>query len=189
MDTAAQVQISAEITPNPNTLKFVVNRTFFEFGSMDFPDKEKAQESPLASKLFELPQVAGVFIGTNFVTVTKTPEADWNALITPVVGALRVLLAAGAAVTGNAENKTDGGQPKAADPIEIKIREILDREIRPAVAMDGGDIVFLSYKEGVVTLHLRGSCSACPSSVMTLKMGVESRLKAEVPEVREVVQV
>ena len=192
MNTASQVQISAETTPNPNTLKFVVNKTFFEFGSMDFPDKEKAQESPLASKLFDIPSVAGVFIGTNFITVTKTTEADWNTLITPVVNTIRALLSTGEAVTGtgkNTETKAEGAGAKAADPVETKIREILDREIRPAVAMDGGDIVFLKYEDGVVTLHLRGSCSACPSSVMTLKMGVENRLKAEVPGVKEVVQV
>ncbi len=185
MNPPAHVQISAEVTPNPNTLKFVVNRTFFEFGSMDFPDREKAQESPLASKLFEIPSVAGVFIGTNFITVTKTVEADWNALITPVVNMIRALLGTGESVIG----KGDGAQSTTSDPVESKIREILDREIRPAVAMDGGDITFLKYQDGVVTLHLKGSCSACPSSIMTLKMGVENRLKAEIPEVKEVVQV
>ena len=185
--THGNIQISAEITPNPNTLKFVVNRTFLESGSMDFPDKEKAQESPLASKLFEIPKVAGVFIGTNFITVTKTPEADWNELITPVVNLLRQLLANPETVIGKAEAVAEAS--KNADPVESKVREILDREIRPAVAMDGGDITFLSYKEGIVTLHLRGSCSACPSSVMTLKMGVENRLKQEIPEIKEVVQV
>lgn len=184
MNTA--VQISAEITPNPNTLKFVVNRQLLPSGSLDYTDREKAKDSALASRLFDVPSVAAVFIGTNFITVTKAPEADWNSLVATVAEVIRNSLASGEKFSGPAETAAAGGP---ADPIERKIREILDREIRPAVAMDGGDINFIDYKEGIVTLHLKGSCSQCPSSIMTLKMGVENRLKSEIPEIKEVVQV
>ena len=184
MSTSTTVQITAEIPPNPNTLKFVVNRTLLGSGNVDFPDREKAKESPLASRLFEVPQVAGVFVGTNFITVTKAPEADWNGLIAAVTDTIRGVLNSGGDVVGRA----DEAGAASADPIERRIREILDREIRPAVAMDGGDITFIGYRDGVVTLHLRGSCSSCPSSIMTLKMGVENRLRSEIPEIREVQQ-
>jgi Fe-S cluster biogenesis protein NfuA len=180
----AAIQLTAEITPNPNTLKFVVNRKLLEHGSIDYPDREKAQESPLAARVFELPSVAGVFIGTNFVTVTKTPEADWNQLVGTVAETLKDALASGETVVGAAE----ASEEATDDPVARRVREILDREIRPAVAMDGGDIRFIGYKDGVVTLHLRGSCSSCPSSIMTLKMGVENRLRSEIPEIKEVVQ-
>lgn len=185
MNTSPSLQISAEVTPNPNTLKFVVNRNLLEHGSVDFPDKEKAKESPVASQLFELDSVNGVFIGTNFITVTKSPEADWNQMVGPVADKIRTVLNSTSSVVAKAEVSSK----ESEGPIEQKIREILDREIRPAVAMDGGDITFLSYREGVVTLHLQGSCSSCPSSIMTLKMGVENRLRSEIPEVKEVVQV
>lgn len=183
----AQVQISAEMTPNPNTLKFAVNRKFLEAGGLDFPDKETAQKSIMAARLFEMKEVTGVFVGTNFITVTREPKTDWNALVPRVVESIKAVLATGEPIVQPEVAAT--ATSAAADPIGSKIREILDREIRPAVAMDGGDITFLGYKDGIVTLHLKGSCSSCPSSIMTLKMGVENRLKASIPEVKEVVQV
>lgn len=185
MNVSGPIQVNAEVTPNPNTLKFGVNRRLLESGSIDFPDKRKAQESPLASKLFEIESVNGVFIGTNFVTVTKTPAADWKDLIPGVSETLKAALSSSGSAVGRAEESPQD----SGDPIERRIREILDREIRPAVAMDGGDVAFVSYEDGIVTLHLKGACSACPSAVMTLKMGVEHRLKSEIPEVKEVVQV
>ncbi len=183
--------ITAEITPNPNTLKFNVGRTLVESGSLNFPDKEKAKGVPLAEALYKLDNVLGVMVGHDFVTVTKRPETSWHNMAQPVIESLKALFATGqelipAGLTGSTAPEVAAG---AHGEIERKIREILDNEIRPAVAMDGGDIQFYGYADGVVTLHLQGSCSSCPSSVMTLKMGVENRLKSLIPEVREVVQV
>ncbi|MBI4433008.1 MAG: NifU family protein [Candidatus Omnitrophica bacterium] len=185
--TSHTLEISAEVTPNPNTLKFNVNRVLIAEGSLNFTDKEKAKGSALPEKLFEVPSVLGVMVGRNFITVTKNPEAGWNALVEPVTKVIRSILESDHILFPQ-------GAPAAAaagdiSEIEQKIRAILDNEIRPAVAMDGGDITFYGYDNGVVTLHLQGSCSSCPSSVMTLKMGVENRLKALIPEVREVVQI
>ncbi len=184
------VSISLEFTPNPNTLKFVVNRTFLDRGAANFTSADKAGKSPLATKLFAVPGVEAVMIGTNFVTITKSVSGDWDIVAEQVPAAVEAHLASGAPVfdadfhssapTTSGEGETD---------IEKRIKEILDSEIRPAVAMDGGDITFGKYEDGIVYLHLQGSCASCPSSIATLKMGVESRLKDAIPEVKEVVQV
>ena len=184
--------INAEITPNPNTLKFNVGRVLVESGSLNFPDKEKAGGVLLAETLFNIENVLGVMVGHDFVTVTKRPEAHWPALVQPIIEKLKVLLSSGQALlpTGSqGANTASEGHAGPNSEIEQKIRAILDAEIRPAVAMDGGDITFYGYENGIVTLHLQGSCSSCPSAIMTLKMGVENRLKALIPEVKEVVQV
>ena len=188
MDT---VNITAEITPNPNTLKFNLGRTLIESGSVNFTDAQRAKGVPLAEALFGIDNVLGIMAGRDFVTVTKKPESSWNTMAEPIIQTLKTLLASGkpllpadyAATSAPAEHHAANGE------IEKRIKEILDAEIRPAVAMDGGDITFYGYDNGVVTLHLQGSCSSCPSSVLTLKMGVENRLKSLIPEVREVVQV
>ena len=185
--------INAEITPNPNTLKFNVGRVLVESGSLNFPDREKAKEVLLAESLFNIENVLGVMVGRDFVTVTKRPESGWPALVQPIIEKLKALLSSGqpllpVGLDVSASAPVDGPADGTGE-IERKIREILDAEIRPAVAMDGGDITFYGYENGVVTLHLQGSCSSCPSSIMTLKMGVENRLKSLIPEVREVVQV
>lgn len=183
-----EVQLSAEMTPNPNTVKFLVNRVFFESGSFDFPTKEKAQDSALAMRLFEIDSVSGVLIGSNFITVTKTPHSEWQIVAPSVAETIQTFLASDEPVIS--PTAIPSGTGNAGDSeIEQKIRTILDQEIRPAVARDGGDIIFYGYKDGTVTLHLQGSCSSCPSSIMTLKMGVENRLKQSIPEIREVVQV
>ena len=183
-------QINAEITPNPNTLKFNVGRVLVESGSLNFPDKEKARGVLLAETLFSIDNVLGVMAGHDFVTVTKRPEANWPAVAPAVIEKLRGLLSSGKAlVPDDAASHATEGHNTASGEVERKIREILDTEIRPAVAMDGGDITFYGYENGVVTLHLQGSCSHYPSSIMTLKMGVENRLKSLIPEIREVVQV
>ena len=182
------VQLSAEMTPNPNTVKFIVDREFLESGSYDFPDKEKAKNSPLAEKLFTVDGAAGVLIGTNFITVTKTPHAEWQVVAPLVANAIQDFFMTGEApVLQSAVPSANVSEGNGE--IERKIKTVLDEEIRPAVARDGGDIIFYGYKDGIVTLHLQGSCSSCPSSIMTLKMGVESRLKQVVPEIKEVVQV
>jgi len=186
-----EITIKAEITPNPNTLKFNVDRVLIENGSLNFPDRASAKGSLLPETLFNLENVLGVMAGRDFVTVTKMPAASWHVMAEPVANSIRSLLSAGQALFSSSLQATPAaeGHATANGDIEMKIRHILDNEIRPAVAMDGGDIVFCGYEDGVVTLHLQGSCSHCPSSIMTLKMGVENRLKSLIPEVREVVQV
>ena len=180
------IQISAESTPNPDTLKFNVNKQLLPQGSVDITDKDKAQNSPLAKALYEINHVNGVHIGTNFITITKTSEAAWSELAEPCTDTLKKVLLDVSDPVGQVDVEA---AKVSTDPIEIKIKQILDSEIRPAVAQDGGDIVFHGYKDGVVTLHLQGACSSCPSSVMTLKMGVENRLKTVIPEIKEVVQI
>ena len=185
-------QINAEITPNPNTLKFNVGRVLVESGSLNYPDKEKARGVPLAESLFGIPNVLGVMVGADFVTVTKRPETHWQTMVQPIIEKLKSLLSSGKSLVPDgttASHTAADGHAAGGGEVERKIREILDKEIRPAVAMDGGDITFYGYENGVVTLHLQGSCSHCPSSIMTLKMGVENRLKSLIPEIREVVQV
>jgi len=185
------IQIGAQATPNPETLKFVVNRQFLLSGSLDFSRKELAKDSPLAKALFEIKDVRGVFIGTNFVTITKAPDTSWSELAKPCVDTLGSVLKSEQDPVGRLEAAASTGQVTGGeeDPDVIKIKEVLDREIRPAVAADGGDIVFHGYKDGVLTLHLQGACSSCPSATLTLKMGVETRLKSLFPEIKEVVQI
>ena len=182
--------IHLEFTPNPNTLKFVTNRTLIEKGAVNYSSKEKMETSPLAVKLFSVPGVSGVLVGSNFVTITKSNDGSWDVVAEEVPKVLEVHL------NNNEKIFVDGFDPNARpassgneSAIETKIREVLDQEIRPAVAMDGGDITFGKFEAGIVYLHLEGSCSSCPSSVATLKMGVETRLKEVIPEVKEVVQV
>ena len=188
------IDITAEMTPNPNTLKFNINRVLAESGSLNFPDREKAKGAAI-EPLFDVGNVLGVMVGRDFITVTKRPEANWQVMVEPVIAAIKKLFDSGKALFPEGAPAADASLPAGRDShsangeVERKIRAILDNEIRPAVAMDGGDIIFYGYENGVVTLHLQGSCSSCPSSVMTLKMGVENRLKSLIPEVREVVQV
>lgn len=189
----SDIEISAELTPNPNTLRFVVNRELLSSGSRDFPNLESAKGQPLPAALFEIEHVAGVLIGTDFITVTKKSNIEWPVAAVPVVEKIRSFLNAGQpVVTGTADpgefNGAPARNPEIPGGIEDQIREILDNEIRPAVARDGGDIIFYGYENGVVKLHLQGSCSSCPSSVMTLKVGIENRLKLAFPEIKEVIQ-
>ena len=183
----SEIEISAELTPNPNTLRFVVGRELIPSGSRDFPTRESAQGQPLPAALFEIEYVAGVLIGTDFITVTKRPDIEWPVAAVPVVEKIRTFLQADQpVVTGEGPSS---GHAETPGGIEEQIRDILDAEIRPAVARDGGDIIFYGYENGVVKLHLQGSCSSCPSSVMTLKVGIENRLKMAFPEIKEVIQV
>ena len=187
MSANTGIEITAEVTPNPNTLKFNVNKVLVPSGTINFPDKEKARGTKLAETLFEIENVLGVMVGYDFITVTKAPASGWQTLVEPVTKTIKELLSSGEIVLPQAQAASaDSGQNSE---IEKKIKDILDSEIRPAVNMDGGDITFHGYHDGVVTLHLQGSCSSCPSSIMTLKMGVENRLKSLIPEVREVVQI
>jgi Fe-S cluster biogenesis protein NfuA len=185
----ADVTVTLEFTPNPNTLKFVVNHSLLPRGAANFTGPDQAAHAPLAKALFGVSGVQAVMVGTNFVTITKGPQGNWDVVAEKIPQVLESHLKAGKPVF-DPEWKMEGpASPGSDSAIVARIREILDREIRPAVAMDGGDITFHKYDQGVVYLHLQGSCSSCPSSVMTLKMGVETRLKDAIPEVREVVQI
>lgn len=184
------VQIGLEFTPNPNTLKFVVNRQLLERGAANFPDIAKASHSPLAKKLFAVPGVHGVMIGTNFVTITKSSDGNWDVVAEEVPKTIETHLSQNLPVFDPGFSpETPAASTMGDSEAEKKIREVLDNEIRPAVAMDGGDIAFSRYEDGIVYLHMQGSCSSCPSSVATLKMGVEARLREVVPELKEVVQI
>ena len=189
---SASLSIFPEPTPNPNSMKFVViGREILPRGGLDFANAQSAGRSPLASRLFKIPEVAAVFLGTGFLTVTRKEGADWKLLIENLIGAVKDHLETGGAIVDLDSRSADQptGKTGKNPEVEVRIREVLDTEIRPAVARDGGDIVFESYEDGVVTLHLRGSCTSCPSSILTLKAGVETRLKAKIPEVTEVISV
>lgn len=183
-----EVYVSLEFTPNPNTLKYAVNRQLVEKGGLTLTSRAEAEaRSPLAQKLFEVPGIAAVMIGKDFVTVTKSEEGDWDVVHQQASKIIHDTLSKGEKVVN--ESQTLNSHKGGSSLLEEKIREILDREIRPAVAMDGGDITFEKFEEGVVYVQLQGSCSGCPSSTMTLKMGIERKLQELIPEVKEVVSV
>lgn len=179
------MMIYTEITPNPASLKFVADKVIHPSGSADFPNVDAASEAPLAAKLFEFAYVNGVFIGHNFVTVTKAAEKQWEEIIPPLKQTIKAFLESGEPVLLNVETPAEAYDPDE-DPTIRRIKQLLDENIRPAVAMDGGDITFESFQEGTVKLRLQGSCSGCPSSTMTLKMGIEGLLTRMVPEVKQV---
>ncbi len=191
--------IQTESTPNPNTLKFVPGRDVLGKGARDFADRDAAEKaSPLAAAIFETDGVTRVFLGDEFVSVTKTDDSDWAHLKPFVLGAIMehfvanrpVLLDATASAYEAIEEDDRVYEGDAAEIVE-QIKELIDTRVRPAVAQDGGDIVFHSWdhEEGVVKLHMRGACAGCPSSTMTLKQGIQNMLRHYVPEVRAVEQV
>lgn len=185
---AKNFEIRLEFTPNPNALKYVVDEaTLMPRGTASYTDKQQAEASPLAKRLMAIPGLSSCMIGFNFVSVTKSEEGDWEVLDLQTREALKGHLASGEpAVHPLTLDKT--AVPSApATELETKIKEVLDRDIRPAVAMDGGDIVFERFEDGIVYLYMQGSCAGCPSSTATLKMGIETRLKQAVPEVQEVI--
>jgi Fe-S cluster biogenesis protein NfuA len=178
-------RMHAERTPNPNSVKWVLSQPVAGIYSANFADTAPAPDiSPLAARLFEVEGVSGVYLGPDFVTVSKQEEKEWADLAAPIVVEIKAWVATGAAALGEAWEPPDFGE---ASEIVEKIREILDRDVRPYVAQDGGEISFAGYRDGVVEVYLRGSCAGCPSSTITLKMGIEARLKEEVPEVTSVV--
>ena len=187
--------IETEGTPNPATLKFLPGREVMgDRGTADFASAEAAARSPLATRIFALPGVARVFLGSDFVTVTEDGENGWLGLRAQVLSAIMDHFVAGLPVLegagpdGAGEDGEDDFDPADAEVVE-QIKELLDTRVRPAVAGDGGDIVFRGFREGVVKLHLQGACSGCPSSRATLKHGVENMLRHSVPEVVAVEQV
>ncbi|MHB1303594.1 MAG: NifU family protein [Acidiphilium sp.] len=181
--------IETDVTPNPATLKFLPGRDVLGHGSADFDSAEAATPSPLASVIFALPGVTRVFLGGDFVSVTKDDDIEWPALKPQVLGAIMEHYLSGQpALAGDAALADEDVDPADREVAE-QIKELLEARVRPAVAGDGGDIVFRGFRDGVVTLHMQGACSGCPSSTATLKMGIENLLKHYVPEVKSVQQV
>jgi NFU1 iron-sulfur cluster scaffold homolog, mitochondrial len=195
------VMLYTEQTPNPETLKFVTNQMLYPREMVDFKDTQKelaAEWSPLASALFEFDYVKGVYICNNFVTVTKTPETEWSTIMLELKNFLKNYVQEGKEVVKpgfeqvqqEEESKDEDTKYDEKDAaLVVKIKQILDKYVRPAVEMDGGNIKFHSYKEGVVSVVMQGSCSGCPSSSVTLKSGIEGMLKRMVPDVTEVVAI
>ena len=189
------VSVYAEANPNPESMKFVMNQQLLPEGqSVDYPNVESALESPLAQELFNFDYVSRVFIASNFVTVTKSADLEWVKLIPELRTFLKSYVEAGGPIfnEGFSAKKavaTEANGETSAEDAEIakKVIDLLDNYVRPAVEQDGGNITFKSYNEGVVTVHLQGSCSGCPSATVTLKAGIENLLKRMVPEVKEVV--
>ena len=180
-----KIKIHTEGTPNPNALKFVLSKVILESGSANFPDKKSSANSPLAQKLFEVSSVKEVFFGRDFITISKAAESAWDDIYDSLLKVINNHFESGEPILLKAETTS----LKGSNGIEQKIHEILDAQIRPAVASDGGDVIFDSYKDGILKLHLQGSCSHCPSSIMTLKVGIESMLKKAIPEIKEVISV
>jgi Fe-S cluster biogenesis protein NfuA len=186
--TKVPVNIYTESNPNPNSLKFVVNFMLLPEGvTRDYPTSESTIEAPLAAKLFELPYVNRVFYMSNFVTVTKEESADWYEIKNDISSLIKNFLEEGKQILTEKNVEEDHSVSDADSDVEVKIKGILDEYIRPAVEMDGGAISFHSFDEGVVKVLLKGSCSGCPSSTLTLKAGIENLLKKMVPGVEEVV--
>ncbi|MDJ0850785.1 MAG: NifU family protein [Myxococcota bacterium] len=178
-------RMHAERTPNPNSIKWVLGRPIVEGGvSVHFDAAPASQVSPLAARLFEIDGVIVVFLAANFVTVTKRDDVEWTDLAQPIVDVLKEVLGGGGEPLGPA---FDPGEATAASEVVARIRRVLDEEVRPAVAMDGGDVVFAAFREGIVEVYLQGSCSGCPSSSATLQHGIEARLREAIPEVQGVV--
>lgn len=182
--------IQTEATPNPATLKFLPGRPVLGEGTMEFLDPAESKQSPLASRLFEIDGVTGVFFGSDFISVTKG-EAEWQHLKPAILGAIMEhylsgeAVAEGAPAEGKAQETDEDFAPEDEETVKT-IKELLETRVRPAVAQDGGDITFQGYRDGVVFLHMRGACSGCPSSTATLRHGIENLLKHFIPEVQEV---
>jgi Fe-S cluster biogenesis protein NfuA len=187
MSVGLGFRMHAERTPNPNSIKWVLGEEIAPPGvTADFPAPVGAELSPLAARLFAVKGVTGVFVASHFVTVTKDDDADWTELAQPLVDAIKAFAATSESALGP---DFVAKAPEAEGDVVGRIRRILEDEVRPAVAMDGGDVVFAGYRDGVVEVQLQGSCAGCPSSTATLRFGIEQRLREEVPEVQRVVSV
>jgi len=179
--------IQTESTPNPATLKFLPGQTVLATGTADFPNADVATNSPLAQRIFAVEGVSGVFFGGDFVTVTKPDEVDWNHIKPAILGAIMEHFQSGQPVMqGEAANAGHADHDGPDGEIVNQIKDLLDTRVRPAVAQDGGDITFHGFEKGIVYLHMQGACAGCPSSTLTLKMGIENLLRHYIPEVVEV---
>lgn len=184
--------IYTEITPNPASLKFVTQRIFLRKGSVDFPNVEETTDSPLARKLFDFKFVEGVFISANFVTITKHADFQWEDVIPVVKDFMKAYLASEEPIFTGELEKTAQEVDISEDDSELvkRIKELLESHVRPAVASDGGDIIYHDFdEEGTLKLRMQGSCSGCPSSLTTLKLGIENLMTRMIPEVKQVVAV
>ena len=184
--------IQTEATPNPAVLKFLPGRTLMPEGTREFRDETEARASTLAVDLFDLHGVKRVFFGQDFLTVTKSDDSDWAYLKAPILAAIMDHFTHGGPLLNGAEREAADGEVYEGENAQIvaEIKDLLDSRIRPAVAQDGGDILFSRFEPdtGVVWLHMRGACAGCPSSAATLKAGVETMLRHYVPEVTRVAQ-
>jgi len=180
--------IQTESTPNPATLKFLPGQNVLEVGTADFPSAEAAANSPLAQRIFAAGGVTGVFFGIDFVTVTKTDDVEWDHIKPGILGAIMEHYQSGQPVMAEDHKPASGHAEHDGEDGEIvgQIKELLDTRVRPAVAQDGGDITFHGFDRGIVYLHMQGACAGCPSSTLTLKMGIENLLRHYIPEVVEV---
>ena len=181
--------VQTETTPNPASLKFLPGRVVMEKGTIDFRNVDETKNSLLAQNLFKIEGVEGVFFGSDFISITKSEGFDWQILKPSILGAIADHYESGAPVMNEIESSEDDETSVKDSEIVVQIKELLDTRVRPAVAMDGGDITFGDYKDGIVFLHMKGACSGCPSSTATLKAGIESMLKHYLPEVQGVQQV
>ena len=181
--------IQTEQTPNPETLKFLPGRVVMKEGTAFYQNVKEASNSPFAKRLFVLDGVSGVFFGSDFITITKSQELDWQTMKPIILGSIMDHFNSSdetVNVDSSLKGKESLKESNNDSDVVKQIKELLDTRVRPAVAMDGGDIVYQSFEEGIVYLHMQGSCSGCPSSTATLKMGIENMLKHYVPEVKEV---
>ena len=180
--------IQTESTPNPATLKFLPGEIVMPAGTADFPDPESAERSALASRLFQIAGVERVFYGQDFVTVSKADTVDWAHIKPAILGAIMEQFQSGAPIIDPSFSTEPAEHELGASdaPIVRQIKQLLDTRVRPAVAQDGGDIIFHGFDRGVVYLHMQGACAGCPSSTITLKMGIENLLRHYIPEVVEV---
>jgi Fe-S cluster biogenesis protein NfuA len=179
--------IQTETTPNPATLKFLPGRPVLETGTLDMADKTAAAQSPLAARLFDIPNVGGVFYGSDFISITKS-DGDWQQIKPAILGAIMEHYMSGAPLIAEGGEQAEADEffdAKDADTVAT-IKDLIETRVRPAVAGDGGDITFKGYKEGVVYLTMKGACSGCPSSTATLQHGIQNLLKHFVPDVTEV---
>ncbi len=178
--------IQTEETPNPATLKFLPGREVAGSTTADFPEPESTGRSPLAERLFAIDGITGVFLGADFVTVTKAGDKEWYLLKPAVLGVIMEHFTAGRPVLLSDVAEPAENVSEEDSEVVAQIKELLDTRVRPAVAQDGGDIVFQGFEDGVVFLHMQGACAGCPSSTATLKMGIENMLRHYIPEVLEV---
>lgn len=181
------IEVQVEVTPNPATLKFVFSSPVTE-NSAEFSNAQDAERSPLAAKLFGFPWTQAVFVAPQFVSVTKQDWVDWDVLAEPLSGLIKEHLDAGLPVLLDMTSVTNDEDPNDSDLVK-RIKQALNRDVRPVVALDGGDVVFAKYENNILSLQMKGACAGCPSSSATLKEGIEVRMRELFPEIKEVVSI
>ena len=188
LESENKMFIQTEETPNPLTLKFLPGREVLKNGSVDYRSEEEALNSPLASALFNVEGVVGVFFSDDFITISKRDDKDWQLMKPGILGVIMEHFTSNKPIINSDEHdKLDAAPQEEDDEVVSQIKELLYTRVRPAVAQDGGDIVFEGFNDGVVTVQMRGACAGCPSSTATLKMGIENMLRHYIPEVKEVI--